>query len=306
MSKTVVSICAFCSCNCLSSTTVYLLDRNLQKIRLCGPKLNISCTTPPRRTLEAEAKWVPPTMEDFEREAIAMGYRLDMDPDGKSPENSKPMDMLRTIYMGVDVDSNTPRSMSSAAFASCSTNPVSCAPTLLGEWARLGDAPLSALPTKPDIWLARLWANLVGDAAFDTAVGFFLPPPNNTAIPTPACTTAGLAPQSKCVRVLGFRGANRTSTVLFMVNLDSNNTYVDKGDTGRGLYYLHRKQWQLTVPSLTSTAVSLNGKLLAPSHSGPLPYIEPLSLAGNAAKAALTLPPLSVTVVDLGLVPAVE
>ena len=48
-------------------------DRNLQKIRLCGPKLNISCETPPRTTLEAEAKWVPPTLADYERAAIAQG-----------------------------------------------------------------------------------------------------------------------------------------------------------------------------------------------------------------------------------------
>ena len=90
-----------------------------------------------------------------------------------------------------------------------------------------------------------------------------------------------------------------------MVNLDASNTFLDKGDTGRDLYYLHRKQWQLTVPSLSSTAVSLNGKpLAAAGQSGPLPHTEPLSLAGNAAKAGLTLPPLSVTVVELGLVPA--
>ena len=160
------------------------------------------------------------------------------------------------------------------------------------------------MPAKPDALLARLWAELVGDAAFDTAVGFFSAPPNNTAIAAPACATAGLPPQSKCVRVLGFRGLNRTSTVLVMVNLDASNIFLDKGDTGRDLYYLHRKQWQLTVPSLSSTAVSLNGKPFVAGQSGPLPHTEPLALAGNAAKAGLTLAPLSVTVVELGLVPA--
>ena len=58
------------------------------------------------------------------------------------------------------------------------------------------------------------------------------------------------------------------------------------------------------MPSLASTAVSLNGKPFAAGQSGPLPHTEPLSLAGNAAKAGLALPPLSVTVVELGLVPA--
>lgn len=246
---------------------------------------------------------MPPTLEDFERAAIAMGYRLDEDLSRLDP--SEATETPRTVYMGVDVDSNTPYSAPPTAFASCSVTPASCARTLLGEWAKLGDGPSSALPAKPDVLVARLWAELVGDAAFNTAVGFFLPPPNNTAIPVPACTTAGLAPQSKCIRVLGFRGANRTSTVLVMVNLDSSNTYLDKGDTGRGLYYLHRKQWQLTVPSLTSSAVSLNGKLLAAPQTEPLPYTEPLSLAGNAAKAGLLLPPLSVTVLELGLVPAI-
>ena len=42
---------------------------NLQMIRLCGPLLNISCESKPRPTLEQEAKWVPPTLEDFERAA---------------------------------------------------------------------------------------------------------------------------------------------------------------------------------------------------------------------------------------------
>ena len=284
-----------------------LAYRNLQKIRLCGPKLNISCKTPPRTTLEAEASWVPPTLEDFEREAIAQGHRLDDDTDLRQEElfTANDSKMPPKVYMGVDVDSNTPRSAPPAGFASCSASLSKCAPTLLGEWAKLGAAPSTALPAKPDAWIAQLWEDLVGDAVFDTVVSFFLPPPNNTAVPAPACPTSGLAPHSKCVRVLGFRGVNRTSTVLFMVNLDSRNTFLDKGDTGRSLYYLHRKQWQLTVPSLTSTAVSLNGKPLDQSHEGPLPYTEPLSLASNAAKASLTLPPLSITVVELGLVPAI-
>ncbi len=246
---------------------------------------------------------MPPTLGDFERAAIASGHRLDEDV--LRPDSSEATETLRTVYMGVDVDSNTPRSAPPTDFASCSATPASCAPTLLGEWAKLGDKPSSDLPAKPDVLVARLWTELVGDAAFNTAVGFFSPPPNNTAISAPACTTTGLVPYSKCVRVLGFRSVNRTSTVLVMVNLDSSNTYLDKGDTGRDLYYLHRKQWQLTVPSLTSTEVSLNGKLLVAPQTEPLPYTEPLSLAGNAAKAGITLPPLSVTIVDLGLVPAI-
>ena len=79
---------------------------NVQKIRLCGPKLNISCETPPRRTLEAEARWVPPTLEDFERAAVAAGHRLDEDPQPAvaMEEEDEKLDGA-TVYMGVDVDS---------------------------------------------------------------------------------------------------------------------------------------------------------------------------------------------------------
>jgi hypothetical protein len=303
-----------CQMGGLMHPTGGVYGMNVQKIRLCGPALNTSCDTPPRPTLEAEARWVPPTLADFERAAVAAGHRLDDDDvdlrrDDHEPdaaEEDSAAAAASTVFMGVDVDSNTPRTKPPSSFSSCRTSPASCAPTLLGEWAKLGAAPAAALPAKPHVLVARLWTELVGEASFDTAVGFFAPPPNNTAIPPPPCVAPGLAPSSKCVRVLGFRGMNLTSTVLAMVNLHPINTYVDKGDTGRDLYYLHRKQWQLTVPTLDSKTISLNGKPLPAGgdSTAPLMFIEPLGLAGNAAKAALSLPPLSITFVELGLVPA--
>jgi hypothetical protein len=69
-----------------------------------------------------------------------------------------------------------------------------------------------------------------------------------------------------------------------------------------------RREWRLTVPALDSDAVSLNGALLpsgaGPASSAPLPAIEPQGLAPNAAKASIVLPPLSVTFLELGLIPA--
>lgn len=280
---------------------------NLQQIRLCGAALNISCVTPPRTTLAAEAEWVPPTLDDFERAAWQAGHNLTGEPSTqrrrRDPQTHDTWaSTTPTIYMGVDVDSNTPRAAPPHNFASCVATPADCTPSLLAEWAKLGDKPMSALPHIPGpACVGQLWAELIGSASFDTRVGFFTPPPNNTATPAPVCDAAGLATNSKCVRVLGFRGANCTTTVLLMINMDSHNTYVDKGDTGRDLYYLHRKQWQFTVPSLNSSEISLGG---VPVRSGDLPYTTPLSLAANAAKAALSLPPLSLTIVEIGLVPA--
>lgn len=116
-----------------------------------------------------------------------------------------------------------------------------------------------------------LWEQLVGDATFDTALRFSLPPPPNSTsgwVPTaaPPCSHP-----AECVRALAFRDKTNTSVVLLLVNLHTNRTFEAKGETGRSLYYLHRKEWQLTVPSLVSDAVSLNGAALAATQKGPLP-----------------------------------
>jgi hypothetical protein len=139
-----------------------------------------------------------------------------------------------------------------------------CAKTLLGPWVGLkAGAPLPTAPA--DIYSARLWNQLIGPNAttntattaaaaapaaaspssvgsgagsvsFRTSVGFYEPPPNNS-VPLSACPCAGCG----CVHAYGFRSRDETSTILLLVNLDPNRTYVDAGLTGRALHYLHRR-----------------------------------------------------------------
>jgi sucrose-6-phosphate hydrolase SacC (GH32 family) len=280
---------------------------NLQRIRLCGPLLNISCESAPRTTLKEEAAWTPPTLADFERAAELPqlhdgGSSAATGADTVAKLEPQQQQRVTIVDIGVDVVSNWPRTPPPAGYGDCATaTGHSCASTLLGEWAPLGNISLG-LPSLPDFWTARLWNALVGSATFETKLSFFMPAPNSSvAIPAPPCDAA-----SECVRVLGFRDRTNTSTILLLVNLDSNRSYVDAGESGRALHYLHRREWQLTVPSLSSNVVSLNGKLLTAAQrkaGGALPWTEPVSLAPNAAKAALSLPPLSLTFMQLGLIP---
>ena len=277
---------------------------NLQKIRLCGPLLNISCESAPRTTLKEEAAWSPPTLADFEQAAAKLAQLHNAGSSATGTDTvPEPQQQGATIVdIGVDVVSNWPCAPPPAGYGNCVTaTGHNCAPTLLGEWATLSNGSM-ALPSRPDFWTARLWNALVGSATFETKLTFFMPTPNSSiATLPPPCTVS-----SECVRVFGFRDRTNTSTILLLVNLDSNRSYVDAGESGRALHYLHRKEWQLTVPSLDSEAVSLNGKLLTAAQRKAgvvLPWTEPVSLAENAAKAALSLPPLSLTFMQLGLIP---
>jgi len=300
-----------CAMGGLLHPTGGVYGMNLQKIRLCGPALNISCDSRPRPTQlsGAEAVWVPPTLEDFERQAERNRLLRALDDSGAdadaeaivAPPPPPPPPALPIVALGIDVDANTPRAGPPAGFAKCAAAAAEsgggggCATSLLGEWVKL--AAGATLPAVPDVWTARLWTQLVGNATFDT-VSTILP---NSSVPLPDANST-CAANAKCARVLGFRGANAASTVLLLVNLDEKRSYVDDGSSGRALHYLHRLEWRLTVPSLLSDAVSLNGKQLAPGQR-TLPPIAPLSLAQNANKAALTLPPLSLTFMQLGYIP---
>eukprot|EP01052_Picozoa_sp_SAG31_P008575 SAG31_NODE_436_length_15717_cov_5.420412_2_plen_314_part_00 len=120
---------------------------NLQKIRLCGPALNISCKTPPRLTLDKERKWVPPKLRDFERSAVASGHFPGAVDVASHPSTAQTGRGRETpIYMGVDVDSNTPRVAPPANFSSCMSNSKSCSPALLeGEFVTSTDGIFSPL-----------------------------------------------------------------------------------------------------------------------------------------------------------------
>jgi hypothetical protein len=335
---------------------------NLQKIRFCGPKLNISCESEARATLEEEVAWVPPTLEDFER-AVGLGHpappelaELLQEPElqpesrrassgnsGAPEQQQQQQQQPQQAAVGIDVDSNWPHSAPTlAAFADClgdsasSSSTSKCASSLLSGWANTscsaaasggggGNANDAALPEKPDKWTAMLWKQLVGDATFDTVLQFFLPPPpNSTAgwLPTapPPCHLPALYLRREggsadaaaaevggagcgCVRALAFRDKTHTSVILVLLNLHANATFQDNGETGRALHYIHRKEWQLTAPSLTSDAVSLNGVALSAGQQAPLPHREPLAEATDGGKAALRLPPLSLTFMQLGLIP---
>ena len=291
---------------------------NLQRIRLCGPLLNISCDSAPRTTLAEEAAWVPPTLADYERAAELERPQAGGGSDTTGmvgtvgePEPPQLQQGVGTVGIGIDVVSNWPRAPPPADYGDCVTATAghSCAPTLLEEWAALSASNISSgLPSRPDFWTARLWNMLVGSATFETRLSFYMPAPNSTvAIPPPPCSaTGGGSSTRECVHVLGFRDWTNTSTILLLVNLDSNRSYVDGGATGRALHYLHRKEWQLTVPFLGSDVVSLNGKLLTTAQRKVgvvLPWTEPVRLAQDAAKAALSLPPLSLTFMQVGLIP---
>ena len=213
---------------------------NLQEIRLCGPALGISCSSPNRSSLAAEAAWEadPPTLEDFERAAAA---RIAAAAPATGAATKKKTELLATVAVGIDVDSLAPKAAPSDSFGRCvkSASPTPCASSLLGPWANL--SATTPLPATGDVWSAQLWNRLVGDATFDTQVSYFAsftPPNNSMPIAPPTTKCAGVS----CVRVLGFRSVNSTSTILLMVNLDTEHTFMDKGDTGRDLYYIHRKE----------------------------------------------------------------
>ena len=114
---------------------------NLQKIRMCGPLLNISCESKPRSTLDQEANWVPPTLRDFERGAgvgsvppglaKVLGDAVPSPP----PNAAAPPPTVPQMTVGIDVVSNWPQpDPTLGGFANCTGVSSTCAGSLLGGW----------------------------------------------------------------------------------------------------------------------------------------------------------------------------